>query len=217
MRVILRFEFDSRAVAIDGADIYDGPDPGDDSSETESERSEAKLHDSFALVAGVKIMSAEKTKQRAENDKGAAVFWVGVRLKIEVERWRRRGCGSGHRRGVKKHAANADTRHGARHLGRSGDSARRQRRREGFHRLRRSVGIPARRHESDSGKHLRQIADCGAWSGAGEGSGDVATGDADLLLVGGGGAAGGHRAANIFRVAIGGGRGAPDRAEELLA
>src|SRR5258706_10781629 len=84
MRVILRFEFDSRAVAIDGADIYDGPDPGHDSSETESERSEAKLHDSLALIAGVKIMSAKKTDKRAGTDKVAPVFWFGVGSRFEV-------------------------------------------------------------------------------------------------------------------------------------
>ena len=88
MRVILGFEFDSRAVAIDGADIYDGPDPTHDSGETQTESGEAKLHYGLALVSRIKIVRAKETEKRAENDKRAAILCVRVRLKIEIERGR---------------------------------------------------------------------------------------------------------------------------------
>jgi len=107
MRVILRFEFDSpRPVAIDGADIYDGPDPGHGFQRNRKVNAvrQSCMEQALALVAGgKKIMSAKKTEQRAENDKGAAVFsrWDQAQIESQTKAPPRR-AGSGAREGRQK-------------------------------------------------------------------------------------------------------------------
>jgi len=80
---------------IDGADVNDRPNPGHESAETQGEGGKTKLAHGFAFVAGVKIMRAEKTEQRAEDDEGAAIFRVGIGIDIEIKGWRRGRAGAG--------------------------------------------------------------------------------------------------------------------------